>query len=105
VAEPKSNPVTATADREIVISRVLDAPRVLVFDLWTDPQHVAAWYGPRGFTITTLDMDVRAGGGARLGRQGTSCHRGRESDPRSLAGASVEAGTARQLRSGAVLVQ
>ena len=62
MAEPKSNPVTATADREIVISRVLDAPRVLVFDVWTDPRHVAAWYGPRGFTITTLDMDVRAGG-------------------------------------------
>jgi uncharacterized protein YndB with AHSA1/START domain len=47
--------VTASSDREIVISRVLDAPRTLVFDVWTDPKHVAEWYGPRGFTITTLN--------------------------------------------------
>jgi uncharacterized protein YndB with AHSA1/START domain len=62
VAEQKSNPVTASSDREIVISRVLDAPRALVFAVWTDPKHVGAWYGPRGVTITTLSMDVRAGG-------------------------------------------
>jgi uncharacterized protein YndB with AHSA1/START domain len=62
VAEQKSNPVGASSDREIVISRVLDAPRALVFDVWTDPQHVGAWYGPRGFTITTLTMDVKPGG-------------------------------------------
>jgi uncharacterized protein YndB with AHSA1/START domain len=40
----------------------LPAPRALVFDVWTDPRHVGAWYGPRGFTITTLEMEVRAGG-------------------------------------------
>jgi uncharacterized protein YndB with AHSA1/START domain len=54
--------MTASSDREIVISRVLDAPRTLVFDVWTDPKHVGEWYGPRGFTTTTHTMDVRAGG-------------------------------------------
>jgi uncharacterized protein YndB with AHSA1/START domain len=62
VAEPKNNSDTASSDREIVISRVLDAPRALVFDVWTDPRHVGAWYGPSGFTVTTLEMDVSAGG-------------------------------------------
>jgi uncharacterized protein YndB with AHSA1/START domain len=62
VADQKNNPVAASSDREIVISRVLDAPRTLVFDVWTDPKHVGEWYGPRGFTTTTHTMDVRAGG-------------------------------------------
>jgi uncharacterized protein YndB with AHSA1/START domain len=51
-----------TADREIVISRVLDAPRELVWDAWTDPEQVAKWWGPRGFTTTIHEMDVRPGG-------------------------------------------
>ena len=54
--------VTSTADREIVSTRVLDAPRALVFKVWTDPQHVAQWWGPKGFTTTTREMDVRPGG-------------------------------------------
>ena len=62
MAEQRNSAVTSTADREIVISRVLDAPRALAFDVWTDPQHVGQWYGPRGFTITSHVMDVRAGG-------------------------------------------
>lgn len=53
---------SSTADREIVQSRVYDAPRELVFRAWTDPQHVARWWGPNGFTITTHSMDVRPGG-------------------------------------------
>lgn len=57
----KSEPVAAS-DREIVISRVLDAPRELAFAAWTDPQHVTHWWGPRGFTTTTSEMDVRPGG-------------------------------------------
>ena len=48
--------------REIVITRVFDAPRELVFEMWTDPKHLAHWYGPRGFTITIQEMDVRPGG-------------------------------------------
>lgn len=53
---------TDTADREMVLERVFDAPRELVFDAWTDARHVAHWWGPRGFTTTTREMDVRPGG-------------------------------------------
>ena len=55
-----------TADREIVLSRLLDAPRELVFSVWTDPRHVAQWWGPNGFTNTVTEMDVRPGGTWRL---------------------------------------
>lgn len=55
-------PATATADREIVISRLLDAPREMVWDAWTDPRQVVEWWGPRGFTTTIHEMDVRPGG-------------------------------------------
>ena len=48
--------------REIVVTRVFDAPRALVFKLWTDPKHLAHWWGPNGFTITNYEMDVRPGG-------------------------------------------
>ncbi len=51
-----------TSDREIIITRVFDAPRNLVFDAWTDPQHVGSWWGPTGFTTTTHEIDVRPGG-------------------------------------------
>jgi len=60
MAETKA---TATADREIVVTRVFDAPRELVFEAWTDPEQVVQWWGPFGFTTTTInEMDVRAGG-------------------------------------------
>jgi uncharacterized protein YndB with AHSA1/START domain len=52
----------STADREIVLSRVFDAPRELVFKAWTDSKHVAQWWGPNGFTTTVQEMDVRPGG-------------------------------------------
>jgi len=51
-----------TADREIVITRVVNAPRDLVWEAWTDPKQVAQWWGPRGFTTTIQEMDVRVGG-------------------------------------------
>jgi uncharacterized protein YndB with AHSA1/START domain len=52
----------STADREIVITRVFDAPRELLWKAWTDPQQVVQWWGPRGFTTTIHEMDVRPGG-------------------------------------------
>jgi uncharacterized protein YndB with AHSA1/START domain len=51
-----------TADREIVTTRVFDAPRALVFRMWTDPRHIAQWWGPTGFRTTTYEMEVRPGG-------------------------------------------
>ncbi len=50
------------SDREITITRVVDAPRELVWEAWTNPEHVARWWGPRGFTTTIEKMDVRPGG-------------------------------------------
>jgi uncharacterized protein YndB with AHSA1/START domain len=51
-----------TSDREITVTRVFDAPRELVFAMWTDPKHVAQWWGPNGFSSTIHSMDVRPGG-------------------------------------------
>lgn len=51
-----------TADREIVISRVVSAPQALVFEVWTKPEHLAHWWGPNGFSITTQSADIRTSG-------------------------------------------
>ena len=53
---------SATADREIVISRVIDAPRELVFEAFTGVQHLARWWGPDGFTTATRAFEFRVGG-------------------------------------------
>ncbi len=53
---------TDTSDREMVITRIVSAPRDLVYAAFTDPQHLPHWWGPRGFTITTHSIDVRPGG-------------------------------------------
>lgn len=47
---------------ELYITRVYDAPVKLVWDAWTDPKQVAQWWGPRGFTLTTQQKDVKVGG-------------------------------------------
>lgn len=57
-----TGPASPTADREIVLTRVLEAPRELVFRAFTDPEHVVHWWGPDGFTTTIHEMDVRPGG-------------------------------------------
>ncbi|MCX4091733.1 SRPBCC domain-containing protein [Nocardia sp. alder85J] len=51
-----------TADREIVISRVIDAPRELVFEAFTEVRHLSQWWGPEGFTTTTKTFEFRVGG-------------------------------------------
>ncbi len=58
----KSRASTNTADREISTQRVFNAPRELVFKVWTEPKHIAQWWGPKGFTNTIDTMDVRPGG-------------------------------------------
>jgi uncharacterized protein YndB with AHSA1/START domain len=52
----------ATADREIVISRVISAPRELVFEAFTEVRHLSRWWGPEGFTTTTRAFEFRVGG-------------------------------------------
>ena len=51
-----------TDPRSIIGTRVFDAPRELVFSAWTDPKHLAQWWGPDGFTTTTSAFEFRAGG-------------------------------------------
>src|ERR1700733_7442197 len=53
---------SAAADREIVISRVISAPRELVFEAFTEVRHLSRWWGPEGFTTTTRASRFRAGG-------------------------------------------
>lgn len=60
--ETKSGAAAAASDREIVISRVIDAPRDLVWKAWTDAKHLGQWWGPNGFTTTTSKMDFKPGG-------------------------------------------
>ena len=50
------------ASREMVISRVINAPRELVFKVWTEPKHIEKWWGPNGFRTTTQRMEFRPGG-------------------------------------------
>lgn len=51
-----------SADREMVIERVIHAPRELVFRAFTEPEHIKHWWGPNGFTNTIHEMEVRPGG-------------------------------------------
>jgi uncharacterized protein YndB with AHSA1/START domain len=59
-----------SSDREIVITRVFDAPRDLVFETFTDPKHVPYWWGPKGSTTKVHEMDLRPGGIWRLTMRG-----------------------------------
>jgi uncharacterized protein YndB with AHSA1/START domain len=56
---------TTPSDREIVITRVVDAPRALVFKAMTEPEHVPHWYGPRGWSLPVCQIDLRPGGAWR----------------------------------------
>src|SRR3954467_8093001 len=53
---------TPSKPNEIRLIRVFDAPVPAVWDAWTDPEQVAKWWGPRGFSITTHSKDLRPGG-------------------------------------------
>jgi uncharacterized protein YndB with AHSA1/START domain len=58
----RNSPATKPAERVLVITRVFDAPRSLVFKAWTDPEHVVRWWGPKGFTTPFCKIDLRLGG-------------------------------------------
>ncbi len=53
-------------NREIVFTRWLDAPRDLVWQVWTHPAHVAEWWGPKDFDVAGCEIDLRVGGGFHL---------------------------------------
>ena len=65
-AWPHTSAATTPDDRRIVLTRVFDAPRTLVWAVWTRPEHVALWWGPAGCSVTGCDIDLRIGGRFRL---------------------------------------
>ncbi|EQA46344.1 hypothetical protein LEP1GSC050_0167 [Leptospira broomii serovar Hurstbridge str. 5399] len=54
------------AECELILTRIFDAPRELVFKVWTDPKHVVKWWGPNQFTNPVCEMDLRPGGKYRF---------------------------------------
>jgi uncharacterized protein YndB with AHSA1/START domain len=68
----RGNPMTAAAktatygQASVTLTRIFDAPRTLVWKAWTDPKMMAQWFGPRGFTSTVGELDVRVGGSLRI---------------------------------------
>jgi len=57
---------TARLTQQFTATRVLDAPRDLVFRMWTEPGHLAQWWGPTGFTNPVCEVDARPGGAIRI---------------------------------------
>ena len=66
----KKGPARIAAARTLNLTRVVAVPRRLVFQLWTDPQHVAQWWGPHGFTNPVCQLDARPGGAIRIDMRG-----------------------------------
>src|SRR5258707_9367230 len=73
--------VTTLGDREIVLTRVFDAPRHLVFDAFTKPELLKRWFGPRGWSLVVCEVDLRVGGGFRFVLRGPD---GREMGMRGI---------------------
>ena len=64
--EAESHVGTSSTPHELTIERTFDAPRALVFKMWTQPEHVMRWWGPRTHSCPSCTMDVRVGGAIRL---------------------------------------
>lgn len=60
------SPSLGVTDRDLVLTRVIDAPRPLVFKAWTDPDQIARWWGPKGFVTIEYEMNIRPGGAYRF---------------------------------------
>jgi PhnB protein len=66
----KKGAVAESPEKVLVLTRVFDAPRELVFKAWIDPKHVAQWWGPHGFTNPVCELDARPGGAIRIHMRG-----------------------------------
>jgi uncharacterized protein YndB with AHSA1/START domain len=62
----KNDMTTESPELELVITRVFDAPRGLVFKAWTQPEHLARWWGPRGYNLPSCEIDLHPGGSYRF---------------------------------------
>ncbi len=58
----KTNLIAETAKSEIVVTRIFNAPRELVWKVWTDPERVKRWWGPKNYTAPVCKIDLRVGG-------------------------------------------
>jgi uncharacterized protein YndB with AHSA1/START domain len=67
---PSSEKTSSQLEREVIITRVFDAPRALVCRAWTDPEHLARWWGPKGFSNPVCEAEVRPGGAWRIVMRG-----------------------------------
>ena len=62
-ADKETTTITLPSDREVAMTRVVDAPRELVFEAWTSPEHVPHWMlGPGDWTMPVCEIDLRTGG-------------------------------------------
>lgn len=59
---PEATATISTGDRVLLMTRIFDAPRHLVFDAWAKPEHLTRWFGPTDFTVPSCAMDFRVGG-------------------------------------------
>jgi uncharacterized protein YndB with AHSA1/START domain len=68
MAEKNSSTLTlkSPAGKELILTRVFDAPRELVWQAWTEARHLAQWWGPQGFTNPVCEVDLRPGGAIRI---------------------------------------
>ncbi len=62
MAAARGRPAPEQKEKALIITRVFDAPRELVWRTWTDPEHFKRWWGPKDFTAPVARMDVRVGG-------------------------------------------
>ena len=83
---------TSSPDREIVTSRIVNAPIELVYRAWTEPEHLKNWWGPAGFTNTFKEFDLRVGGkwsfimhGPQKGNYANECEFTRIEEPSLIA--------------------
>jgi uncharacterized protein YndB with AHSA1/START domain len=65
-----TNVTTSTTEPVITMTRTFDAPRELVFEMWTNPEHIANWFGPEGFSVPHCEIDFRVGGTWHIDMQG-----------------------------------
>lgn len=66
MAEKNSSSAEISKPVEVTITRTFDAPRELVFKAWTDPEIMAKWWGPKGVTNPTCEIDAKVGGRIRI---------------------------------------
>ena len=81
---PTMNETASETTRELTITRLFDAPRELVFRCWTDPDHLASWFGPAGFTAPSVTAKAVEGGAWRI------CIRGADGAEHWASGVYVE---------------